>query len=279
MKYYLILFLSLYCGITLSQDTTTVYYNSDWKPVSKELAKYYGIIFQTGKKEWQAHDYYMNGQIQMTGTYLSSKKKKRTGLFTFYYENGNKESEYNYVKGKQIGKSQFWYENGNLKRIENYDSKEQKSGTWSYYLENGTICANEVYLDDQMESYTFYNEDGTEMEGDYPYEQNPEYQGGIDKLYDFLSENLKYPEEARQNKITGKVRVQFVIEKDGSISDVKVAKSLDPLLDAEAIRVVKQMPNWIPGKQHNRPVRVRFTIPIVFRLTSKTEVVPQPERF
>lgn len=79
-------------------------------------------------------------------------------------------------------------------------------------------------------------------------------------------EQVKYPMIAQENNIQGKVFVQFVIEKDGSVSDVKVARSVDPSLDKEAIRVVKAMPKWKPGKQRGKPVRVSYTVPINFQL-------------
>lgn len=83
----------------------------------------------------------------------------------------------------------------------------------------------------------------------------------------FISENVKYPKEAEEKGLQGRVVVRYVIEKDGSISEVEIAKSVNEYLDAEAIRVVNAMPKWIPGKQKGEPVRVKFTIPITFRLS------------
>ena len=94
----------------------------------------------------------------------------------------------------------------------------------------------------------------------------PEYPGGFPELMKFLSSNIKYPEEAFKKDIQGKVPVQFVVEKDGSLTEFKVFKSVDPLLDAEALRVLKTMPKWTPGKEDGKPVRVKMTIPVNFRL-------------
>lgn len=97
-------------------------------------------------------------------------------------------------------------------------------------------------------------------------EQMPSFPGGNRKLVEYLSGNIRYPKECRENCVQGRVIVTFVVEKNGSISNVKVAKSLDPLLDKEAVRVVNGMPKWNPGKQNGVPVRVRYIIPVNFRL-------------
>ena len=97
-------------------------------------------------------------------------------------------------------------------------------------------------------------------------EEQPMYPGGMQELMKYLQKEMKYPKEAQDKGIQGRVIVQFVVNKDGSICDEHVVKSVDPLLDAEAIRVIRSMPNWIPGKQRGEPVRVRFTLPLMFRL-------------
>ena len=99
-------------------------------------------------------------------------------------------------------------------------------------------------------------------------EQMPEYPGGMEELMKFLQRNVKYPKEAQEQGKQGRVIVQFVVNKDGSITDAKIAKSVDPQLDAEALRVVNAMPNWTPGKQKGEPVRTRFTLPVTFRLSN-----------
>ena len=97
-------------------------------------------------------------------------------------------------------------------------------------------------------------------------EQNPTFPGGTAALMSWLSQNIKYPVIAAENGVKGRVIVQFVVEKDGSITDVVVVKSVDPSLDKEATRVIKNMPHWIPGRQNGSPVRVRFTVPVTFTL-------------
>ena len=97
-------------------------------------------------------------------------------------------------------------------------------------------------------------------------EEMPSFPGGSAALMSYLSSNTKYPVVAQENGVQGRVIVSFVVERDGSISDVKVARSVDPSLDREAQRVVKSMPRWSPGKQNGSTVRVKYTVPVVFRL-------------
>ncbi len=97
-------------------------------------------------------------------------------------------------------------------------------------------------------------------------EQMPSFPGGISGLRTYLNQNIRYPAEAQENCVQGRVVVSFVVGKDGHISDVTVVRSVEPSLDKEAIRVVRNMPRWTPGKQGGEPVRVRFTVPVSFRL-------------
>lgn len=97
-------------------------------------------------------------------------------------------------------------------------------------------------------------------------EQMPSFPGGPSALMQYLNSNIKYPVVAEENGVQGRVVCTFVVEKDGSITDVRVVKSVDPSLDKEAARVVKGMPKWIPGKQNGSAVRVKYTVPVTFRL-------------
>lgn len=97
-------------------------------------------------------------------------------------------------------------------------------------------------------------------------EQMPSFPGGPSALLQYLSSNVKYPVVAQENGVQGRVVVSFVVEKDGSVTDVQVVRSVDPSLDKEAVRVVKSMPHWIPGKQNGSAVRVKYNVPVSFKL-------------
>jgi protein TonB len=100
-------------------------------------------------------------------------------------------------------------------------------------------------------------------------EQMPEFPGGSVALFSYLSENLHYPKDAVDKKIEGRVMVQFIVNSDGSVVESKVLKEVFPSLDAEGLRVINAMPKWTPGMQKGKPVRVRYTVPIMFRLNDE----------
>jgi TonB family protein len=113
-------------------------------------------------------------------------------------------------------------------------------------------------------------------------EDLPEYIGGNQKMHEFIGNNLNYPADAKQNFIQGIVYISFVVEKDGTVSNVKVARGIGHGCDEEAIRVVSSMPAWKPGKQKGKPVRVKFNLPIRYKLNlpateTKTEPLSKKE--
>ena len=97
-------------------------------------------------------------------------------------------------------------------------------------------------------------------------EEMPEFPGGMNKLGEYLAKNIKYPQMARETGIQGRVFITFVVEKDGSVTNVQVLRSLGGGCDEEAVRVVKSMPKWKPGKQRGKPVRVSYNLPVNFKL-------------
>ncbi len=99
-------------------------------------------------------------------------------------------------------------------------------------------------------------------------EKDPAFKGGIDKFYAYLQKNMRYPAVAKENNVQGKVFVTFVVERDGALTDIKVVRGIGSGCDEEAIRVLKSSPRWTPGIQNGRPVRVQYTMPINFTLTT-----------
>lgn len=96
-------------------------------------------------------------------------------------------------------------------------------------------------------------------------DEMPSFPGGQSALFDFMAKNIKYPKVAEENGIQGRVILTFIVKKDGSLSDVRVAKSVDPSLDKEAVRIIKSMPKWNPGTHKGKYVNVKFTLPVTFR--------------
>lgn len=120
-----------------------------------------------------------------------------------------------------------------------------------------------------MEEDEISKELGTEISNPLHFrvvEDIPQFPGGANEFIKWLTKNLRYPSQAQKQKIEGKVMVQFIVETDGSISNLEVVKSVAPTLDREAMRVMRKMPQWKPGMQNNEPCRTMVCIPIVFKL-------------
>ena len=140
-------------------------------------------------------------------------------------------------------------------------SGESATKLWGSKGENGVIV---------ITTKTKTEAEGTKGDDDKAFEhveKMPVFPGGDMAMMEFLSKNIKYPVEAQKKGLQGRVVVSFVVEKDGSLTEIKTVKSVDPLLDEEAVRVVSAMPKWEPGKQKGKPVRVKYNVPISFKLT------------
>lgn len=208
---YLLLLSALLSVSVYGQKTDTTYFDSDWKATTKEKSSYYRITKTTESgKGYDVEDYFNSGKIQMKGTYISLSPEVKNGTFTWYYENGNKETETVYENNVQKS-SQHWDQAGNIE-------------------------ARKI-------------------------EKQPTFPGGMGNFYKYISENFRYP-SVNNFRPKGIIRISFVVDKDGSISDVYASETLDPYLDAEAVRVVKNSPKWEPGIQDGKVVRVKYNVPI-----------------
>jgi len=273
-----------------AQDTLFTYLNKKWKKTDKEHASYYRKTVMVSKNNWSVQDFYLDGQLQMSGFYLSKRAKKKNGHFVYYYSNGAKKSEWNIVKNKLIGPYKSWYRDSTAKEEGEYSRKGKinlwrywdvdghldregfykdgiMNGEWKWYFENGQVSSIEFYKDGKLLNLRHFNEDGEEQLNDTVNLVYPEYSGGDSARIAFFVDNVNYPERIIEKRISGTVIVSFIVEKDGSISSAKVTQSVNPELDNEALRVINRMPNWAPGKIHNRPVRFEFNMPVRFKLS------------
>ena len=110
------------------------------------------------------------------------------------------------------------------------------------------------------------DKDKDEIIGFNQFTKEPEFPGGTDSLYKFLESNLKYPEDAKKDSIQGRVICRFTIDTDGSITDIRVLRSVHPSLDAEAVRVISAMPKWVPAETDGKKTRCKFVFPVVFKM-------------
>jgi len=277
-----------YIRIIRAPDSGRVYY---------ELLEYYpeNTLKRKGevsslpiiKLEGEVISYYKNGKTENRLTY---KKNKLIDSAFYYFENGNlKETRFyfpvknatekpiNSYKTVQIGDTLGklfldQYGNGKIKRNISKTVTEEgalknglKEGIWIEYNAEDNIYYEEEYTGGIFKGGLSRNESGI-IDKYAIKEILPEFKGGIQAFYQYLSQNIKYPAESRKLNEEGRVVIKFVIEKDGSLTDLEVLKSLSHVLNEEALRVMSLSPKWKPGIQRGRPVRVSYSVPIVFSL-------------
>ncbi len=251
----------------------------------------FGNFGQMAKRQAQQKAAEAEKNYQKGNEFLEAQKyDKAFAAYEKAAENGHAGAQYNigtfYVEGKvvpqDISKAVEWFEKAanqglkdaqfNLASIYHQGAgvpkDEQKAEYWAKVYKD--IIKLEVKKEEQPQ-FPFLPR---QME---PVVEAPdvqaEFEGGQQALMTWLSQNMQYPEEAQKDNAQGRVIVSFIVNKDGSIDEVKVMKSIHPALDEEAVRVVKSMPKWTPGKKEGKPVRVRYSLPISFRMA-----VPETEK-
>lgn len=192
-------------------------------------AAYYQTVESAGDKGFHVKAYFMSGELKMDGYYKDEAATVPNGIFTYYYKNGKKESTGNFSNG-------------------------MKTGVWQRFNPDGSKKAEKVYKD-------FYDvvvyEDADVM---------PSFPGGQSALATYLQKHIIYPETAKKAGKEGTVVLQFVVDRQGKLSEVSISQGVTPELNTEAMRVVSEMPNWIPGKRGNNTVKVKMQLPIKFTL-------------
>ncbi len=242
----------------------TVFLDYKWNECSRENYTYFRIKTST-ENGYFLKNYYKSGQLQMEGYFLIGETIIPDGPAKYYYENGNIMEECNYTEGKDDGENKKYYESGML-HFSQYYSNGMLHGKRLVYYENGYLKREESFEDNKLISSKCYKTDGS-LDVYTPFYQNPVYIGGEEARIQFLIDNIIYPKKARRRLIMGMVYLTFVVGKDGEVEGVEVFKSAHPLLDAEALRVVKTMPSWIPGKIDGENDYIRCYMPVKFTLS------------
>lgn len=225
---------------TCAQDTVWISRTGSVIP-TKDSAVSYQLIFRssTDTSQVKVLKYDISGTIQEENNYSPYYKKVLHGA--------SRE-----------------YRNGKLKEEREYENN-QVNGFHKTYWEHGKLKRNDLYENGKFVNGNCYGFDGTDTTW-FEYSQPATFPGGIDSLIKFLRLNLRYPPYAKQSGIQGTVHVLFYVNKEGMPEEMKVKKSVDPLLDREAIRLTSIMPAWIPGKIDGRPAKFSYALPITFRL-------------
>lgn len=241
LKVLLINCFCLLASLTFAQDTT--YYNLEGDEVdSLHLANEYEIVIRRKADTNNVVEkrYYKSGQIKSEIHYNPYKKMTKNGIRKEWYENGQLKKDIVYAKDTLEGQLLTYWENGQLKRKDNYEKGE---------LIEGNI----------------WDSTGKELEY-YDFMILPEFPGGLDNLMRFMRKEVKYPGKAKRKNIEGRVFITFIVDKEGYVNDVEVKKGVHELLDNEAVRAVKEFPQFKAGKEDGEKVNVRFILPINFNL-------------
>jgi antitoxin component YwqK of YwqJK toxin-antitoxin module len=232
MKKLLLLFVLLSSTTFYAQKK--IYFTEDFKELpSSDNATYYSI-YEDSPEGTLRTTYYVDNSLFTKDHFSNYKKRILNGTSEKWYKNGEKEMLAIYVRGKQEGIQTRYFENGQIKRTENFKNGEFIDGT----------C---------------FDENGTEISF-FSYYVKPEFPGGINEFYKYVGKNFKSPNSAK-----GQIKVGFVVEKDGSLTDFIIIEGLNYDMNVEALRVLFNSPLWIPGKVDGRDTRVKFSIPITVR--------------
>ncbi|MNJ83864.1 Gram-negative bacterial tonB protein [compost metagenome] len=267
MKYILttLIILTGFC-LFAQNKRDTIYFDRSWNVTKISDSMMYYRLIKEEDRLYKVSDYYLDSDsLQMTGAFKDYAQKVREGEFVYYKKNGNKSSIYNYTDGKLNGLTTVFYESGELFSTEDYKNGNLE-GDFIVYYKDGKIRRKETFANDRRTFKACYLPDGKKTSF-FEYETAAVFQKGNKSVIKYLQKNLKYPQEAFERRIEGKVYLQFVISDKGEITTVKVKKSTGhDILDEEAIRAVKAMPNWKPATIDGQKVNSTFSLPVSFKL-------------
>jgi TonB family protein len=225
------------------------------------------ISYKNGVKAGEDMEFYPNGRLYAQFSYPEDNKDRTADRSGNYLIITNKDS---------LGNAQVTDGNGYFK---GYNSKfayveeegpvkgGKRDGQWKGDFQDFKTTFTEIYDGGVLVSGTATTKDGKVNTYLRSREVPPQFKGGLERFGRFLSNNIKYPDDALRRGIEGTVILSFVVEKDGTLTDIKVSKSVIPVIDNEAVRVLNNSPKWVPGTQFGFPVRVRYSVPVSFAMS------------
>lgn len=277
-------------GINAQDFVDTVYFDQDWKQSQPDAASYYRIIKTTsdGSYLFTVEDYFLSGQIQMTGTFRSIRPDYKTGTFIYWYENGNKQAECEYENNELNGQYLEWYENGRQKSIQ-YFYQGKLNGTYQSWKDDGIPKLNIQYLDGKKHGYFIsYYPNGKPVRKDlyendefiegkcfndkeepityFPYITMPAFKGGMSALRSYIRNEIRYPKNALRSGIQGMVLTRFTVDEKGNVMGAEIIRGDRDEFNVEALRLISSFPQWIPGRIDDQPAPIQVTLPIEFTL-------------
>jgi len=210
----------------------------------------------------------MMGKLQMTGQYLDDSFHVRQGEFVWYDSSGTVNHRCTYANNKENGPETYYYDSGQV-QMSGINKDDEANGEWTGYYPSGKISGKAKFKKDKQISGIFYHEDGTRDKTVTQFWRESEFPGGIPQWLRFLNKTFKYPDSAVNHDIEGTVVVAFMVSKEGKVYNLKVVQSVDTYLDEEALRVMRQSPDWTPAITGGILSESYKKQPIVFKLQSE----------
>ncbi|MBK7214823.1 MAG: TonB family protein [Bacteroidales bacterium] len=247
---------------SLAQDTIFIN-NRGWK-TTRENAEYLRL-YTPEADMFMVQDFYLSGEINMHGHSQYGDTLIRMGPFKYYSKEGKITNEGSFERNRQVGEWKTYREGGILKIVENYNSEGKQDGPFLVYYPNGSLKRQDRYKDDEVVDKKCFGIDGSDTAW-FEYLSYPTFIGGDRARVDFVNANITYPQYAREAGLQGTVYVNFIVQKSGKLSNIRILRGIHESLDNEAMRVVQLMPDWIPGKMDGELVNVEFNLPVRFSL-------------
>ena len=259
------------CSASFAQEKILLTRKGEWT-TDAEKAVSYALVYPKAKKLIKVEEFTLDGRKISVSHYSKYKEDRRErvkqGLHTTLYANGQDSLVVNYEDNRKKGESHVYFPNGKVAIIQHYQDN-RLNGPFIQYYENGAVKREEAYENDRCTGGKLYSQQGEELE-QQAYQIFPAFPGGMAALMQLLAKEVKYPLSAQKQKIEGKVVVQFVVNKEGKMVDPKIVKNVYHDIDAEAWRafnVIAETHRWSPGYIDGEAKKVKFNVPITFRLT------------
>ncbi|WP_400193703.1 TonB family protein [Hymenobacter sp. B81] len=272
-----------------AQSLPAVYLNERDEETVPDSASHYRVVDRRPEAGGllPMREYTLNGTLLLRGFLTPQEPPVRTGLFTWYHPNGAKASQVHFQNDEVDGLFVAWYEDGRVRERGEYHDGQRTGrwlsvhrngqkrsegryvasrplGEWRYYYDSGQLAAVENIERGLPTALTFYNPNGTRFDGLLKRREAPEFPGGEAALLEYLRTHTEYPKEARRKGITGKVYVSYTVGEDGRVGQVRIVNGLSADVDKEALRVVRSLPRFTPGREYNVPTAFTYTVPIYF---------------
>lgn len=237
-------------------------YFTKWDTCAKQDLRF-GRVSIRENNIFKITDYYPDWKIKMTGYFKTLEPEIKEGSFKYYSREGSLVKEGNFLNNKATG---LWkeYKNGYLWLEEEY-TNGRRNGFLKTYYDGKILKRQELYKDSNFIEGKCFTRLGKDTSF-CAFIVLPKFHEGEKDIYKYLWQNLRYPEKCIRKNIQGTIRVRFEVYADGSVQNVMIAKSVHPLLDQEAMRVIASMPNWSPEILEGEIVSCFFQVPITFRI-------------